>query len=57
MKLRGKRNMKVKTRYKTLVPKGWVGTVIDEDRYSYLVEFKNLEQLAFAKSQVEEVKD
>lgn len=49
--------MKVKTRYKTLVPKGWVGTVIDEDRYSYLVEFENLEQLAFAKSQVEEVKD
>lgn len=49
--------MKVKTRYKTLVPKDWIGTVIDEDRYSYLVEFENLEQLAFAKSQVEEVKD
>ncbi|ARW24594.1 hypothetical protein S101189_01158 [Pediococcus acidilactici] len=47
--------MKVKTKYKTMVPKGWIGTVIDEDRYSYLVEFDNFERFAFGRSQVEEV--
>lgn len=44
--------MKVKTKFKAFMPKGSVGMVVDEDKYSYLIEFENMECFAYAKSQV-----
>ena len=47
--------MRVKTKYTAFVPKNSVGTVVDEDKYSYLIEFENMECFAYAKSQVKKV--
>ena len=47
--------MKVKTKFNAFMSKGSVGTVVDEDKYSYLIEFKNMERFAYAKSQVKKV--
>ena len=47
--------MRVKTKYTAFVPKNSVGTVVDEDKYSYLIEFDNHERSAYAKSQVKVV--
>ncbi|WP_261806123.1 hypothetical protein [Lapidilactobacillus luobeiensis] len=49
--------MKVKTKFAAFVPKGSIGTVIEEDKFSYLIEFDgNKKHHAYAKSQVKEVK-
>lgn len=47
--------MKVKTKYTAFMPNGSVGTVVDEDKYSYLIEFKNMERFTYAKTQVKKV--